>query len=283
MKDHSMESRESSLYAGNLWQDVMRIRSEAPLIHNITNYVVMNSTANALLALGASPVMAHALEEMDEMVDLARALVINIGTLSPRWVSAMLKAGIRAKAKGAPVVLDPVGSGATSFRTAAAMQILYEVKPDIVRGNASEILSLVSSEKGTKGVDSTHKTEEIVDRARSLAIHYHCVVSISGATDVIISAGRTIRVFNGHPLMPRVTGLGCSATALTAAFAAVNREPVEAAVHGMALMGIAGELAGEKSPGPGSFQVQFLDALHTVKENDMCRLKIEEEGFCEAN
>ena len=275
MKEHFRDVGEFSLSAGNLWRDVMRIRSEAPLIHNITNYVVMNSTANALLALGASPVMAHALEEMDEMVDLASALVINIGTLSPRWVSAMLKAGLRAKAKGAPVVFDPVGSGATSFRTATAMQILNEVKPDIVRGNASEILSLISSEKGTKGVDSTHQAEEIVDKARSLAVRCQCVVSISGATDVIISAGRTIRVFNGHSLMPRVTGLGCSATAITAAFAAVNREPLEAAVHGMALMGIVGELAGERSPGPGSFQVQFLDALHSVEEQDMHRLRVE--------
>jgi|WetSurMetagenome_2_1015567.scaffolds.fasta_scaffold28409_4 hydroxyethylthiazole kinase len=277
MKKHPEGGYKHSLSTAKLWRDILKIRSEAPLIHNITNYVVMNSTANALLALGASPVMAHALEEMDEMIDLVRALVINIGTLSTPWISAMLKAGIRAKGKGIPIVLDPVGSGATSFRTTSALQILREVKPDIVRGNASEILSLVSSEKGTKGVDSTHKTEETVDKARLLATHYNCVVSMSGATDVIVSADRTVRVFNGHPIMPRITGLGCSATTLTAAFATVNPDPVEAAVHAMALMGIAGELAGEKSPGPGSFQVQFLDALHAIGENDMRRLRAAEE------
>jgi hydroxyethylthiazole kinase len=254
----------------------LRIRAEGPLVHNITNYVVMNTTANALLSIGASPVMAHAIEEVEEMVGLARALVINIGTLSASWVEAMAAAGRRAKARGIPIVLDPVGAGATGFRTETARWLLHEISPAIVRGNASEIRALVHRERGTKGVDSAHASEEAVDAARDLAAQYGVVVSVSGATDVIVSESALARVFNGHALMPRVTGLGCTATALTGAFAAVNPSPFEAAVHAMAVMGIAGEMAGERVQGPGSFQMHFLDALFLLRESDIeSRLRIE--------
>lgn len=262
--------------AGPIWRDVARIRAEAPLVHNITNYVVMNTTANALLALGASPVMAHAIEEVAEMVGLARALVLNIGTLSAPWIEAMAAAGRRANAQGIPVVLDPVGAGATSFRTEAARRLIGGVTPAIVRGNASEIRALVHREHGTKGVDSSHASEEALMAARALSAECGAVVSVSGAVDVIVSRGAVARVSNGHPLMPRVTGLGCTATALTGAFAAVNPSPFEAAVHAMAVMGIAGEMAGERAQGPGSFQMHFLDALHLLRESDIRdRLRIE--------
>jgi len=255
--------------ATDLWQDIQRIRAEAPLVHNITNYVVMNTTANALLAVGASPVMAHAVEEVEEMAGLARALVINIGTLSAAWVEAMVKAGREAKRKSVPIVLDPVGSGATGFRTAVARRLLDEASPEIVRGNASEIRSLVFEERGTRGVESTHTPEETFEAARSLWERYRCVVSVSGVTDIIVSGDAVVRVFNGHPMMPQVTGLGCTATALTGAFAAVNSSRVRAAAHAMALMGIAGEMAGERSAGPGTFQVNFLDALHRIQQSDI--------------
>ncbi len=259
-----------------IWRDIQRIREEAPLIHNITNYVVMNTTANALLALGASPVMAHAIEEVKEMASHARALVINIGTLSAVWVEAMVKAGQEAGRRGIPIILDPVGSGATHFRTSVAQRLLEEISPTIVRGNASEIRSLIRTGQGAKGVDSMHRPEEILEEARELSISRQCVISVSGPTDLIVARDSLIRISNGHPMMPRITGLGCTATALTGAFAAVNPSPFQAAAHAMAVMGIAGEMAAEHAVGPGSFQMHFLDALYLLQKSDVeLRLKME--------
>lgn len=259
------------------FSDLARIRAEAPLVHNITNYVAMNPTANALLAIGASPVMAHAIEEVEEMVGLARALVLNIGTLSGPWIEAMLRAGQAARRRGIPVVLDPVGCGATRYRTATARRLLEEVAPTIVRGNASEIASLLSDAGGTKGVDSTRASDETVDAALAVAARWRCVVSVSGATDVIVGEGGTLRVRNGHPMMARVTGMGCTASALTGAFAAVRADPLRAAAHAMAVMGIAGEMAAERAEGPGTLQVHFLDALHRMREADVQRrIRIDE-------
>ena len=255
--------------AQSVWNDVQRIRDEAPLVHNITNHVVMNLTANALLAVGASPVMAHAEEEVEEMAGLARALVLNIGTLSPPWVRAMLAAGRVANANGRPVVLDPVGAGATRFRTETAQLLLRDCRPAILRGNSSEIRALLYTEQATKGVDSIHGSEQALDAARELAVRHRCVVSISGETDLIVSGSAVIRVSNGHPMMPKVTGLGCTATALTGAFAAVNPSALDAAAHAMAVMGIAGEMAADRCLGPGSFLVHFLDALFCLKETDI--------------
>jgi len=260
-----------------IWQDVQRIRAEAPLIHNITNYVVMNTTADALLAVGASPVMSHAVEEVEEMVGLARTLVLNIGTLGASWIESMVKAGREARRLGVPIVLDPVGSGATSLRTTAAERLIAEVPPTIIRGNASEIRSLVHAERATRGVDSTHDSEEAVAAARALAARCDCVVSVSGTTDVIVSSETVIRIRNGHPWMPRVAGMGCTATAITGAFAAVSPSPLRAAAHAMALCGIAGEMAAERSQGPGTFQAAFLDALFLVEDSDFeQRLRMEE-------
>ena len=149
-----------------IWQDILKIRATAPLVHNITNYVVMNSTANALLAIGASPVMAHAIEEVEEMAGMAQALVINIGTLSAPWIEAMLRAGREARRRKIPVVLDPVGSGATRFRTDTVQKLINEIRPTVIRGNASEISSLIRSEMGAKGVDSRHTPDEVCDDAR---------------------------------------------------------------------------------------------------------------------
>jgi hydroxyethylthiazole kinase len=262
--------------AAAIWHDVERIRAEAPLIHNITNYVVMNTTANALLALGASPVMAHAVDEVEEMASLARALVINIGTLSPAWVEAMIKAGRKATSRGIPIILDPVGAGATRYRTSTIQSLLGEVTPTIIRGNASEIRAVLYAEDATKGVDSTHSSEQALEAARVLAEHCECVVSVSGATDLIVSGREVLRVANGHPMMPKVTGLGCTASALTGAFAAVNPSPLHAAAHAMAVLGIAGEIAAERSPGPGSLQLHLLDALYQLRESDIqSRLRME--------
>jgi hydroxyethylthiazole kinase len=254
-----------------LWDDIERIRTESPLVHNITNFVVMNTTANALLAIGASPVMAHAVEEVEEMVCLAGALVLNIGTLSGPWIDAMIRAGAEARRKGTPIVLDPVGSGATMLRTTTAARLLEATAPGIVRGNASEIASLAGMGAGTRGVDSTRSSTDVVDMAIELARRWHCVVVVSGAVDVIVGDGKVARVLNGHPMMPRVTGMGCTASALAGAFAAVNPSRFEAAVHAMALMGIAGEMAAEGAEGPGTLQLRFLDVLHRIQEADVLK------------
>jgi len=255
--------------AERIWADIQRIRAEGPVIHNITNYVAMNTTANALLAIGASPVMAHAEEEVEEMTAIARALVINIGTLSTPWIAAMFKAGEAARRNRRPIILDPVGAGATTFRTATARKLLAELRPAILRGNASEIRALADDERSTRGVDSAYQPEDAVEAADRLCARYGCVVAASGAVDVISSGGTTTRVFNGHPMMPKVTGLGCTASALTGAFAAVNQSAREAAVNAMAVMGIAGELAAEDARGPGTFLVRFLDALYRLTESDI--------------
>jgi hydroxyethylthiazole kinase len=249
-------------------EDLRRIRGEAPLVHNITNFVVMSSTANALLAVGASPVMAHALEEVEEMVGLARALVLNIGTLSPSWVDAMVLAGRRARGRGVPVVLDPVGVGATTFRTMSARRLLEEVRPTIVRGNASEIRALAGEAQSTKGVDSTETSDAALAAARAL-VERGSVVTVSGEVDVVMDGQGRVRVANGHPLMTRVTGMGCAASALTAAFASVNPSAIEAAAHAMIVMGVAGEIAAGHAAGPGSFWVHWLDAVSALDEAEI--------------
>ena len=245
-------------------RDWEAIRAQQPLVHNITNYVVMNSTANALLAAGASPVMAHAIEEVEEMVRLSGALVINIGTLSRPWINAMRIARQAAAEAGIPVVLDPVGAGATRLRTETVRQFLAEAPPTVLRGNASEILALHEDREKTKGVDSRHQPAAARDAARALARHYGCVVCVSGEIDLILDQQRALHVMNGHPLMPRVTGLGCTASALTGAFLAVNRNSLEASANAMAVLGIAGEIAGEKAAGPGSLQMYLLDTLYQL-------------------
>lgn len=260
-----------------VWADVEQIRAQAPLIHNITNYVVMNNTANALLSLGASPVMAHAEEEIDEMIGIASALVINIGTLSVPWIQAMQKAQRAAAAKGIPIVIDPVGAGATALRTRTVHELLSAVSPTVVRGNASEIMALQQADAGAKGVDSQHGSEAATEIAQRVAVQYDCVVCVSGEVDYIISADRKVRVRNGHALMPRVTGLGCTASSLIGAFCAVHPNAFEAVTHAMVVMGIAGELAAAKAQGPGTLQLYFLDALHNLSAADI-RQRIQIEG-----
>ncbi len=277
-RDSSGEERRTDpgSAAERVWRDVEAIRSRGPLVHNITNYVVMNTTANALLAIGASPVMAHALEEVEEMTELAAALVINIGTLSGPWIESMRKAASRALQLRIPVILDPVGAGATRFRTETARRLLEETPPTILRGNASEIRALAGDEKGTKGVDSRLGSNEAREAAGILASRYGCVTVVSGASDFVTSGTFAARIDNGHPLMSRVTGLGCTASALIGAFAAVNPDPYRASIHAMAVMGIAGEIAAEGAEGPAGLQVRFIDALYKLSAAEIgSRLRME--------
>ena len=252
-----------------VWDDLQAVRKQAPLVHNITNFVVMNNTANALLAVGASPVMAHAVEEVAEMAALASALVINIGTLSRDWVTAMGLAMSAAREKGIPVIFDPVGAGATAYRTRTCHELLVEYGAAVIRGNASEIMALAGSTVQTKGVDSSAAATDAEAAAALLAEKYACTVVVSGAVDLITAGKVRDYVPNGHPLMPKVTGLGCTATALVGAFCAVNPDPPAAAAHAMTVMGIAGEIAAEAAGGPGSFQVNFIDALYRLNDEQL--------------
>ncbi len=245
-------------------EDLKKVREQAPLIHNITNYVVMNSTANALISLGASPVMAHAVEEMEDMVGLASALVINIGTLSEKWIEAMHIAGKAAKKKGIPVILDPVGAGATAYRTNTSKSLIDEVKPDIIRGNGSEIMAIAQAGFTTKGVDSTASAESASEGAQELARLSGAVVSISGKTDHITDGRGITKIKNGHHLLGKVTGTGCASSAITAAFASVNNNLVDAACEAMIIMGTAGQMAGARADAPGTFYAHFLDALYQI-------------------
>ena len=266
-----------TITAEEIYKSIELIRSQAPVVHNITNYVVMNNTANALLAIGASPVMAHAEEEMVDMVNIASTLVINIGTLSKKWVKSMFKAAGAARKRGIPVILDPVGAGATSYRTKTARDLVAAEPPTIIRGNASEIMALHDDQSRTKGVDSAASSDWAVDTAQKLSERHACTVCVSGETDYVVGTGKMIKVKNGHPMMPRVTGLGCTASVLCGAFAAVDKDVFRATAFAMAVMGITGEMAAENAAGPGSLQIYFLDNLYRLSQDDIKRrLKIED-------
>lgn len=240
------------------------VRRESPLVHNITNYVAMNNSANALLALGASPVMAHWKAEMEEMTSIASALVINIGTLDAEWIEGMIAAGRAAHKRGTPIVLDPVGAGATSWRTRTAWTIIEECKPTVIRGNGSEIMALVNADVKSKGVDSSASSDDALDAAKVLAKRTGAVVVISGATDYITDGLRTETISNGNPIMTAVTGMGCTASAVVGAFVATGDDALMASAHAMAVMGIAGERAAAMAKGSGSMQVLFLDELYNL-------------------
>jgi hydroxyethylthiazole kinase len=238
------------------------IRERKPLVHQITNYVVMNETANATLALGALPVMAHAREEVEEMVGLAAALVLNIGTLSPHWVEAMIAAGKAANAADIPVVLDPVGAGATRYRTDTAKRILSEVNVTVLRGNQGEVATLVGVAAEVRGVESIDGGGDPAELARSAARSLGLVASVTGVVDHVSDGERVLAVANGHELLASVTGTGCMSSALTGGFLAAKPEqPLEAAAEALAAFGVAGEDAAVDAKGPGSFHVGLYDAI----------------------
>jgi hydroxyethylthiazole kinase len=238
------------------------LRERKPLVHQITNYVVMNETANATLAIGALPVMAHAPQEVEEMVGLASALVLNIGTLSEHWIEAMLIAGRAAGTRGIPVVLDPVGAGATDYRTETATRILDEVEVTVLRGNAGEIATLVGAEAEVRGVESIASGLEPAELAREAGRQLELVASVTGAVDHVSDGERLLAVANGHPLLAAVTGTGCISSALTGCFlAAKPEEPLEAAAEALAALGVAAEDAAAGAEGPGTFQARLYDAL----------------------
>lgn len=243
------------------------LRQQAPLVHCMTNYVAMNIAANAVLAAGASPAMIHAQEEAAEFTPICGALTINIGTLSAPWLDAMMDAAKAATAAAVPWVLDPVAHFATPYRGDAARQLLA-LKPTILRGNASEIMALSGAGGAGKGADSGDDVAAAKDSAIALATTHGCVVAVTGAQDFVTDGTRHAQIAGGHIMMPRVTALGCSLTALTGAYAAVTA-PLDGTVAALTHFAQAGEDAGKTATGPGSFAVQFLDRLHGISPGDL--------------
>lgn len=258
---------------GKTWELLDKIRREAPLVHNITNFVVMQVTANGLLALGASPIMAHAHEEMREITGISSALCLNIGTLSPDWVRSMLLARDVAVEKSLPVVIDPVGAGASAYRTNTALELLKGAHKPVIRGNASEINALAGNAEKTKGVDSCLDSSLSYGVAKELALKHEAVVCVTGPSDLITDGREVITLTGGSPLMPRVTGMGCTASAFCAAFCAVagQDERLYAVAAAMMVMSAAGGMAAGKAGGPGSFLPLFMDAVYGLEAEDLKR------------
>jgi hydroxyethylthiazole kinase len=246
------------------------LRARRPLVHNITNYVAMSVSANVMLALGASPAMVHAVEEVEDFIAISDVLAINIGTLSPTWVAAMRAAAERATALGKPWVLDPVGCGATPYRTHAAGELAAR-KPAIICGNASEILSLTGQTASAgKGVDSLATAEDAVGAAAALARQTGAVVAVTGVVDYVCDGESRASIHAGDDLMPLSTALGCSLSAVTAAFATV-RPPQAAAIAALAVFGAAGSAAAQNCRGPGHLPAEICDALYRMDRDTLNR------------
>jgi hydroxyethylthiazole kinase len=242
-----------------------RLRRLKPLVHHITNFVVMNDTANATLHIGALPVMAHAPEEVADMVQLAGALVLNLGTLSEPWLHAMRLAARAANERSIPIVLDPVGAGATAFRTRQNLAFLNDFRIHVVRGNLGEVATLCGVAAEVRGVEAMGAAAAASEVAQRAAERFGLTVAISGATDYVADGQRLVAVDNGHIWLTTLTGTGCAVSALVGACAAATDDPVVAAVAGLAGMGIAAERAATRAQGPGSFKVALQDALYHLQ------------------
>ncbi|MBU2703077.1 hydroxyethylthiazole kinase [Sporomusaceae bacterium BoRhaA] len=251
---------------------LLEIKEKKPLVHHITNYVTVNDCANMTLAIGASPVMADDIGEVEEMVSFASSLVINIGTLNARNIESMIVAGKRAREKRIPIVFDPVGVGATKLRTTTAKRIIEEVCPTVIRGNMSEIKILAGMDADIKGVDSVSGEEDSEKVAQQLAQKLDCVIAITGKRDIIAQGDRICRIDNGHVILSQVTGTGCMATSLIACFCGIAPDPFIGAAAGVTVMGLAGELAKkslQSGEGIGIFRVRLFDAVWSMTEEDI--------------
>jgi hydroxyethylthiazole kinase len=245
--------------------DLTKIRNAGPLVHHITNYVVMNISANITLSLGASPVMAHAKPEVEDMVSIAQVLYINIGTLSDHWVDSMLTAGRMANKKHVPVLLDPVGAGATKYRTETVRRILKEVKVDVLKGNAGEMQSLAGEKVRVKGVDSI--TSAGPETAQALAQEYGLVAVVTGKQDFVSDGRRAAVVNNGTDMFSRITGAGCMLGSVIASFMTVHNDYFASSIEGLVSFNIAGEKAAARTKLPGSFMTAFIDEISLLNED----------------
>ena len=258
-----------------LWDLLTEIRSIKPLVHHITNWVTIYDCAQITRATGALPVMAHAIEEVEEMVSLASSLVINIGTLTSDFIDSAILALRRATEKNIPVVLDAVGAGATSFRTNSAMKILENGKISVLKGNAGEIATLAGLEAEVRGVESINVKGKPVEGAVKLARKYNNVVVITGKEDIVTDGENVVKVLNGHEMMNSVVGTGCMATSVIGSFVAVSGSPMKGSVYALSAFGIAGEIAAEVSSGPIEFKHRMMDSMAklTVKDCEKMRVK----------
>jgi hydroxyethylthiazole kinase len=247
---------------------VGQLRARRPLIHYLPNWVTANDVANSLLAVGASPIMAVAVEEVAEI--RSDALVLNLGTPTTERIAALLMAGHAAAERGVPIVLDPVGVGATPFRRQAARRLLAELPVAILRLNAAEGAALLDLAPGAPGIDVVEPVADAIGLAQALARRYNCVAAVTGATDVVGDGTRTLLIDNGHPLLPAITGAGCMVTGLVATCATVTADMLLAAGAALVGFGVASELAGRQARAPGSLRVALLDALYQL-DGPACR------------
>lgn len=267
-----------------LAQTLENIKQRNPLVDCITNFVTVETMANALLAIGASPVMADAYEEITDFIDISQALLCNMGTMAGEALRSMSRGGQYANKRGIPVVLDPVGLGASRLRNITADRLLREVHFAAIRGNISEIGKLAGSTSGARGVDAVASDicslNELADMAQNLAQKYHTVIAISGPIDVVADADKRYAIYGGDPIMARITGSGCISGAILAAFLGANPENhLQAALGSCSFMKVVGEIAAENSQGrgTGSFHLALLDALYTLKPETLdARAKVEE-------
>ena len=260
------------LFVESVWADVCAVRAQVPLVHSVTNLVVTAFNANVLLAAGASPIMAHAVEEVADLARLSGAVVVNIGTLDSHWVPAMQLALDTAREVGKPSVLDPVGAGASDYRN-RVLADLMALRPGVVLVNASEIMSLAGQGAQTRSVDSTDPVARALAAAQMLTERYGCVVCVSGPEDHVLAPdGRHAVLRNGHSLMTRVTGVGCSASALVGAFAAVQPDAWRACTSAMAYWGVVGQIAAERmapDTGTGRYAGALLDVAGTLTHAEL--------------
>jgi hydroxyethylthiazole kinase len=245
------------------------IKVQKPLIHHITNWVTIYDCANIVRAIGALPVMAHAKEESADMSKIASALVLNIGTLTIELIESMKIAGKSANEKGIPIVLDAVGVGATKFRDDKVLELLDELKIDIIKGNASEIAKLAGEKVNTNGVEATKVEADLILVAKKLASERKVTVVITGKEDIITNGTDTYLCKNGHDMMGSIVGTGCMVTSVIGAFAAVEKNYAMAAASALVCFGIAGELASRNSAGPGSYKQSFYDEIYNLDETDI--------------
>lgn len=250
-----------------------RVRSRSPVIHHLTNWVTIYDCAQVVKSLGASPVMAHAKEEVKEMAGIASSLVLNIGTLTVEFVEAMKKAARAANKKGIPVVLDVCGAGATALRDKKCQELINEVRIDIIKGNSSEISRVAGANVKTKGVDSIKVGLNIKDLAVKLAIKKKCTVVVTGEVDLVVDKQRCYFISNGDKLMSSLVGTGCMATSVIGAFAAVEPDLVKASVAGLVCFEVAAELAVKESKGPGSFKEGLFDSLYNLDIKKVLRMQ----------
>lgn len=259
----------------NVFEELSKVREQRPLVHHLTNWVTIYDCANVVRTMGALPVMAHAREEVEEMVGIASSLVLNIGTLDESMVSSMKLAADAANRKGIPIVLDVVGAGATKYRTKTCMELIENCKISVIKGNAGEIGVLAGAEAKVRGVESEGLNADKKQVVQSLATTSGSVVAMTGKEDFIGSKNKVLVVENGSEWMGKIVGTGCMAASVIGAFVAVQKDYAVASAAALSAYGIAGELAGERNPkGPGTFKESFFDELYNLDQSTLIRSKI---------